>query len=262
MAANLAIVISSCDLYSDCWKPLFHSIKKYWSDCPYPIYLICNEKDSDDEMVKAIKVGEHLGWGSNTEKALHHVNEEYVLYLQEDYFLGSPMSTQAVEDHVKFCIENNVDYIRLEAPYRDSSPWPTNGDYSVDSIDKKYALCLQPSIWKKSTLHKFCIEGWTGWDYEAKICQYVKDNNIDIKSVVVNSNRKPAIGFPMVEGTGIRKGIWTREGYKYLIENGFVSEANGRKVEGKFMSWCMRQHHPLLRIPCAVIIRIMQKCMK
>lgn len=62
MAANLAVVISSCDLYSDCWKPLFHSIHQYWSDCPYSIYLISNHKDSGDESIRTIKVGEHLGW--------------------------------------------------------------------------------------------------------------------------------------------------------------------------------------------------------
>ena len=62
----------------------------------------------------------------------------------------------------------------------------------------------------------------------------------------------------MVDGTGIRKGIWTREGYRYLIENGFNVEAAGRKVEGKFMSCCMKQHG-FFKIPARVIIRIMQK---
>lgn len=262
MAVNLAIVISSCDLYSDCWKPLFHSIKKFWSDCPYPIYLISNHKDSGDGQVTAIKVGEHLGWGSNTKKALAEIKEEYILYLQEDYFLCSKMSTEAVESHVQFCKKNKVDYIRLEAPYRDNHPIAGNADYCEDPITAKYAFCLQPSIWKKDCLHQLCIEGWTGWDYEAEVCRYIRGNGISIKGTVVASKRKSAIGFPMVDGTGIRKGIWTREGYRFLIENGFEKEAAGRKVECKFMSWCMRQHHPLLRVPCAIIIRIMQKCMK
>ena len=157
MAANLAVVISSCDLYSDCWKPLFHSIHQYWSDCPYSIYLISNHKDSGDESIRTIKVGEHLGWGSNTKKALAEIHEEYILYLQEDYFLGAPMSTDAVEKHVHFCSDNNVDYIRLEAPYRDNLPIHGNIDYCEDPVAAKYAFSLQPSIWKKDSLHQFCI---------------------------------------------------------------------------------------------------------
>ena len=260
MAANLAVVISSCDLYSDCWKPLFHSIHQYWSDCPYSIYLISNHKDSGDESIRTIKVGEHLGWGSNTKKALAEIHEEYILYLQEDYFLGAPMSTDAVEKHVHFCSDNNVDYIRLEAPYRDNLPIHGNIDYCEDPVAAKYAFSLQPSIWKKDSLHQFCIEGWTGWDYERNICDYIQKNKINIRGSVVNSKRKADIGFPMVDGTGIRKGIWTREGYRYLIENGFNVEAAGRKVEGKFMSCCMKQHG-FYKIPARVIIRIMQKFM-
>ena len=208
MAANLAVVISSCDLYSDCWKPLFHSIHQYWSDCPYSIYLISNHKDSGDESIRTIKVGEHLGWGSNTKKALAEIHEEYILYLQEDYFLGAPMSTDAVEKHVHFCSDNNVDYIRLEAPYRDNLPIHGNIDYCEDPVAAKYAFSLQPSIWKKDSLHQFCIEGWTGWDYERNICDYIQKNKINIRGSVVNSKRKADIGFPMVDGTGIRKGIW------------------------------------------------------
>ena len=89
MAANLAVVISSCDLYSDCWKPLFHSIHQYWSDCPYSIYLISNHKDSGDESIRTIKVGEHLGWGSNTKKALAEIHEEYTISTGRLFSWGS-----------------------------------------------------------------------------------------------------------------------------------------------------------------------------
>lgn len=259
---NLAVVISSCDLYSDCWKPLFHSIHKYWPDCPYPIYLICNYKDSGDDSVIPIKVGEHLGWGSNTKHALDKIDADYILLIQEDYFMVRTMSSQAIEQHIAFCERNDVDYIRLEQPYRDSYSCPDNDNYCYDSLSLRYALCLQPAIWRKDVLHRLAIEGWTGWDYEAKIRSFVQKNDIRVNSYVIRSSLKLSLGYPIVNGTGIRKGIWTRAGYKFLEENGFYDEMKGRKVEGKFMSWCMHQHHPLLRIPCAIIIRIMQKIMK
>lgn len=216
--------------------------------------------DSGDERVQTIKVGEHLGWGNNTKKALAEINEDYILYLQEDYFLVSPINSQAVKEHIRFCIANNVDYIRLEAPYRDNMPLAGNKNYGQDPISERYSLCLQPSIWRKEILQKFCFEGWTGWDYEAKICKYIIENAIQITSVVINSKMKSMIGFPLVEGTAIRKGIWTREGYRYLIENGFEKEAKGRKVEGVFMNWCMKQHG-IFKIPTRLIIRLMQKYM-
>jgi hypothetical protein len=39
---NLAVIVVSCDLYSDVWKPFFTLFFKYWNDCPFPVYLTSN----------------------------------------------------------------------------------------------------------------------------------------------------------------------------------------------------------------------------
>ena len=260
---KFALVISSCDLYSDCWKPLFHSIHKYWPDCPYPIYLICNYMDSGDDSVIPIKVGEHLGWGSNTKKALSQIECDYLIYFQEDYFMNKPVNTECMKENLEYCVKNNVDYLRLMPPFKDKYPY--DDIYCIDKAvrrkTKLRAMSLMACIWKKSTLDNLCIEGWTGWDFERKILAYIKERNIKINRLVVKSSMYSKFGLPVIGSTGIRKGIWTKEGYDYLVENGFILEAQGRKVEGKFMTWCRNQHQPLLRIPCAIMIRIMQKIM-
>jgi len=42
---DTCVLIASCDAYSDAWAPFFALMKKYWPDCPYPIYLISNYQD-------------------------------------------------------------------------------------------------------------------------------------------------------------------------------------------------------------------------
>lgn len=255
------ILISTCDLYSDCWKPMLLSLKKYWPDCPYPIYFITNHKIVDDEIVKTITVGEHLGWGSNTKKALAQIDYDYFLYLQEDFFLNKPVNTEGVKENFEFCEKNEIDYLRVMAPFKDRYAY--NDKYCIDkevrTKTKLHAMNLMAVIWKKTALVKLCVEGWTGWDYERKVLDYIKDNNIKIKKLVIKSNENARLGIPVMDSTGIRKGVWTREGYDFLMENGFAKEANGRKVEGKFLTWCMNQKHPLLELPCAILIRIIQK---
>ena len=258
-----AVVISTCDLYSDCWEPLLLSFSQQWPDCPYPIYMITNNMDVKDSRVITIKVGEHKGWGSNTKKALPQIDCDYLLYLQEDFFLVDKVNTEGVKENFDFCENNQVDYLRVMEPFKDKFPFQGSQNYCEDAeITLKFhkrALNLMAVIWKKSALMTMCVEGWTGWDYERKNLDYLKENNIQLRKLVINSKVDGRLGLPIMESTGIRKGLWTREGYDYLIKNGFTKEAQGRKVEGKILTWCMKQKNPILQTPCAVIVRIIQK---
>ena len=256
---NVAIVVSSCDLYSDCWNPLFCSLNKNLIHCSLPIYLICNEKNELFDGVEDIRVGEHLGWGSNTKKALNQISAEYVLLIQEDYFLNKELTTDVLLSHVDYCREHCIDYLRLGEPFRDVYP-TDNPRYCKDPVGLKYSLCLQPAIWKKETLQRFTIDGWTGWDYERNINKYIVEQNININSAVINSSYSTKYGYNMVKGTGIRKGIWTQGGLRFLKENGFEEEIKGRGHEGKFLSAMMDvEDGSFLKLPARIIVRIIQK---
>jgi len=69
----VSFLISSCDSFSDCWKPYYHGLHKYWPDCPYNVLIVTNFKDSGDPSVKAIKVGEDKWWSHNTLQALNQI---------------------------------------------------------------------------------------------------------------------------------------------------------------------------------------------
>lgn len=255
----ISVVISSCDLYSDCWKPLFLSFRKNWGDSEFPFFLISNFKESGDDRISAIRVGEHLGWGSNTQKALKYIDSDYILLIQEDYFLNHPINDEIIRIHVNYCMQNNVDYLRLGAPFRDNNSTEYQM-YCQDPIGEKYSLCLQPAIWKKETLKKLTIDGWTGWDYERNVNKYILDNNIAINSRVIHSSYSDKYGYNMVKGTGIRKGIWTQGGLKFLKENGFENELKGRGYEGKFLSAMMDvKDSSYFKLPARVMVRIIQK---
>ena len=232
---TVSIIISSCDLYSDCWKPMLLSLKENWPNSRIPIYLISNYKQSDDDRARTIRVGEHMGWGSNLHKALRNIKTDYVLLLQEDYFLTRPLDDIVINNHIQFCAQHDIDYLRLGEPFFDNC-FTEHRDYSDNPLDKPYSLCLQPAIWKYETLFKLTIDGWTGWDFERNITSYIKSNNISIKARVINSHIAPEKGYNMVHGTAIRKGIWTEGGIEFLKKHGFIEEIKGRKREGKILT--------------------------
>lgn len=249
-----SIIVSSCDAFMDCWEPFIYSVKKYWQDMPCEMYIVSNHLSIDDEKVKFIKVGDDKGWASNLKVALREIESEYILYLQEDYWLVRTVDTDKFLSQIDYCEKNGVDYLRLNIPFSDN----TNIDnlHAACSLDKdKYGICLQAAIWKKATLEQLLIEGWSGWDYEAKACRYVIDNNIAINAQVVLSGADDIILY-YVDGTAVRKGKWTRPGAAFLKENGFIGHILKRETEGWLISHLAKWRNiALLRLPSSVTIR-------
>lgn len=252
---KVAIVISSCDAFCDCWAPFIYSIKKYWSNCEFPIYLISNNKeDATISGVSFIKVGEDKWFASNLKYALHNINADYIIYLQEDYFLNRTIDNDAIKQHIFYCFRNNVDYMRMGSPFIKGK----NVDiiYTENDMMTKYALCLQAAIWKKSTLETLLLEGWSGWDFEYKIQEYAKQQGIKLKVLGINKKNRN-LGINYIVGTAVRKGKWTRTGYNFLRNEGFSHLIKTREVEG-FFFFHLQEVQGILRLPALCIVKIMK----
>ena len=111
MNKNIAIVVSSCDFFQDCWEPFIYSIQKYWPDCPWPVYIISNEKEIKTPMgISFIKVGKDRLFASNLRTALHKIDADYIIYLQEDYWLNQRVDNNAIVEHINYRVQKQLDY--------------------------------------------------------------------------------------------------------------------------------------------------------
>lgn len=264
---NSTLLISSCDAYSDCWLPLLHSLHRHWPGCPYPVALICNtapeanlfSATSADTAFspRFLPVGPDRGWGPNLALALGSVETEFVIYLQEDYFLDHLVSSEAMEQHLEYCHTNAVDYLRLGWPWQDRQKLTPM--YCDDAFSFRYALCLQPAIWRTSVLKQLSSKVNDGWEFERNIKQYIRDEQLSIRARVLHSSAYPDRGLKVVDGTGIRKGLWTRGGERYLNENGFGELVAGRGVEGAVTDWLMHRVFLPVKIPAVLLLRVMKR---
>lgn len=252
---DTAIIVNSCDAFSDCWRPFIHSVRKYWNDCPWPVYIISNNNSiSTPEGISFIKIGEDKKFASNLKKAIEAIDSEYIIYLQEDYFLNKNVDQKSIEQHLLYCKQNNVDYMRLGMPFIKGEPVEC---YSANKLTDKYALCLQAAIWKRSTLRSLLFEGWSGWDFEYKIQDYAIKQGMDIKIFGLRKecNEK---GINYVTGTAVRKGKWTRSGYDFLKDEGFVTEIPKRGKEG-YIFYHLQEIQGVFRLPALAIVKLMKK---
>jgi hypothetical protein len=173
--SNMAILISSCDKYSDLWLPYFFQFNKHWPDCPYNIYLISETKTIPIENVKFINVGFGLSWTESLNKALESITEEIILFTLEDFILKSDVDTSKITE-LQQCFENNsMNMLRLVA--RPGPDIYLNEIYGQIKDFAKYKVSTQAAIWRKKILKEITAEAESIWSFEINGSQrYAKLN--------------------------------------------------------------------------------------
>ncbi len=167
MNNNCSIIVSSFDGYSSAWHPFFTLFFRYWDDCPLPIYLISNNLKYKDKRVQAINIPNDKGWSGNLIYALNEIKSDYIIYLQEDYFLTEKINTKKILKMINIIKKENAGYLRLSKKaegieYKDYN--------NIEEIPKNagYLNSTQASIWNKEMLLSILKEGESGWDFELK----------------------------------------------------------------------------------------------
>lgn len=222
----LTIIIDSFDGYSDLWPSFFEIFRKQWSDCPYDIKLVSNEKTFDG--VETICVGEETCWSERTLKAVSQITTDYVLLLLEDYFFGEKVKNEDIEKIVSFIREQNAKYMRL-------TNIPESRFSKGDEIfplyeDEEYAVNLQAAIWEKDFLIE-SLKKFPGnaWDFEVGF----------LKNAVCGTHKEMVGCFgvlkdPLNIRNGVLKGKWFPSEIKFFTENGFnISWQQRGKLSGK-----------------------------
>ena len=223
MNKKCSLIISSCDVFQDTWKPFSILFNKYWSNCPYPTYLITNFLDFNQNKIKSFKVGEDKHWASNLKKVLDNIKSEYIIYLQDDYFLKEEIDNKGIENLINIAQKENVACLKLYP-----SPSPKNNYKNYKNIGEiksgeKYRVSLQAAIWNTKILKQLLIDGESGWNMEIK----GSGRSNSIKQPFL-SIKKPVINYYF---TGVVKGKWDYGVIPFLKNHNIEVDTKKRPVE-------------------------------
>ena len=189
---DCALVVSSCDAYSDLWKPFFTLLFRYWPDCPFPIYLISNKQIYWDKRVRPLLIGIDKRWATNTRRTLERIPEPYILWILEDLFLEKPTNTNYILkllDYLKF---NHAATIRLHpTPIPDED---FENDLNLGRIGHSadYRTSLNAAIWDKQIFYHLIREGENPWQMEVDGTKRSRDLSstfLSVKSAALNYNQ-------------------------------------------------------------------------
>lgn len=233
--SKCAVLVNSCDKYKEAWNPFFELFNKFWPYCPFKIYLNTeSEKYNNYDVVTLNSVGT---WGQRLSNALNDMDEEYVIFLLEDFFLQKTVKEKVIMECLARMINNSqigCFYFNQIVGYKSDGNDVYDGFFRMypNNDYNDYAVSCQAALWKKDYLLKLCKNVDTAWDFEIKGYENNKEviNQHEIYCIHSSHHDKVRKGdvFSYILKREKGYGIWAS---KWLWNNARLFKKNGIKVE-------------------------------
>ena len=227
---HYGILVNTCDKFEDCWDPYFKLHQKYWPNCNGTLYLNTEYKTYSYPGLKIVPIegckqkkdAHKITWSECLIRALDKIEEDVVLYMQEDYFLNGPVDNELVEKYIgQMANDSTIDCIHLTTLVKDDGPSEHPGLYNV-ALKHEYRISCQAALWRKDVLRSYLMPHENAWHFEefgSKRAAIFKHH-----FYLLDPSRKESEGkeiLPYLK-TGIVRGRWLKEVVPLFAENGII----------------------------------------
>jgi hypothetical protein len=173
--SSFSILVNTTDKFEDCWMPFFKLFAKFWPEYPGKIYLNTEYKTFNYPGINIVSVqnciekkdADKVTWSECLIRALNKIDNEIVLYMQEDYFLKAPVKSKLLEGMVDRIRSYDIDCLHLtdqntKGPFTQSE----FDDLWLIGVQAKDRISCQTALWKKHVLLQY-IKTWENpWQFE------------------------------------------------------------------------------------------------
>ena len=254
-AARVAVLVSSCDRFFDAWQPFAAFWRKHWPTdrLPWPVFLITNRLEVRSDWLTPLAVGADRGWSDNLRLVLGRIDADFLLYLQEDYFLTNAPDATALAALITRMVEEGADLLCLRAmpPGYGAEDWPgvpgSVGGLSEIPAGSPWRGRLQAAFWRRTALLDALRAGESAWDFEAHAAERLRT----LRAWTVTSGTDAADALPYLSSAIVR-GLWTPEARRLCAEAGVGIAPECRATSSGSKAACRRSRAlDRLRLPLA-----------
>lgn len=213
------ILVSTNDAYAACWDPFCHGFQKYWPDCPYPVVFTTNLQSAP--CGTSIMLGKDPGWSRTMLQTLEKVQTPFLIYMQEDYWLRQPISSEVIASYIQLMAAGLADFINLNRrlPF---SGRVCDQDSRLSILDTavEYRASLQIAIWRRQTFLDLLEPDESPWQFEGN--GTIRSRRYEDRFLVVSAE-KDKISYV----NAVDKGEWREEAYRYAQTEGIEVDFHG-----------------------------------
>ncbi len=220
---KLAIVVTTCDAFSDLWVNNITLFDKYWANHP-PIYLVSDKPNDLSKKLDVHFIYSNQDYAYRLRDTLKQIDAEYIFLTLDDYLLSDYVDVNRLIFLVNYMEDNKISYMRFFKRTL-TKGWADKREHIhlLPLTKKTYEVNLYPSIWKKDDLMKMFVNDESPWKFEVRLTRRARENNLYCTWV----NNKKVL--PFVDT--IRKGKYLRKAYRFLKKNNlFISERKVRTI--------------------------------
>lgn len=218
---DFAILINTCDNYSDAWEGFFRLLKIVWPDLSYKIYLNTESKffsypGFDITCINLPTENLSAGWGFRLKNALLSIKERYVLMLLEDFYFDQAINTFEVSDSIQIIKENkNIASILLSEIDINIKTNFLYGKFYIRKNNERYLLNTSPALWDKDVLIEYTFDNDTPWTWE--FFGSLRLSREERKFLAYNVKKYgPIFSYDIKRGGAIHRGKWVGCNIEYL----------------------------------------------
>ena len=224
MQNNFSILVNTTDTFNDCWVPFFKLFKKYWPNYDGKIYLNTETKDFQYGGLNIIAIKNQLygaTWSKCLKFALKFINEDLILYLQDDYFINDFVDHDKIEFYISEMMLKNIDCIHLTS-FASNGPFEISEYKDLLKFKKKaaYKISTQASLWRKSKMDQYLKVHESGWHFEIYGTKRAHRNDEQFYIIKKEEQNKAIIPY---KATGIIKGKWYKDAVYDLFEENDIN---------------------------------------
>lgn len=245
---DLAILVNTCDAYSDVWVPFAECFRAFWPGCQYRVYFNTDKKTerrlplAAQYIVSESTAGTN-GWGQRLAHALKQIESDYVLNLFDDYLFNSPVDAEEIARVRKIMAANDaIAAFYFSDVIEEKSRQVYFDRYAKVKQFADYKVNSAPGLWRKEDLLR--VTGtkdnpWA-WEYFGSYRTYFSSKEF---YCVKNAAAEP-IRYNYRLGGAIHRGKWVRSVIVQVIQRFGIeldTSSRGFEQEGR-----TRYRHDLL----------------
>jgi hypothetical protein len=202
---NIALLVHTCDRYEFLYPGFDIFFSRNWDfKIPCSYYFATEVKDATISGFKNIKSGQGE-WADRLTTLLNSLEEEYILYLQEDMWLSKPVNSDFFKQLFDYAKQHDCKQIKLHSAsvYKTLVTDQFMEGFNIATIDNKasdFLMSHQVTLWKKDFLLAQLYKKEHPWRNERKGTRRLKKLNPLIHHVdyfaengasEINQNKKP-----------------------------------------------------------------------
>jgi hypothetical protein len=155
--SQVALIVHSCDRYQLLFAGFEYFFKAHWDfEIPFHYYFATETLDVDIAGFQNIKSGKGQ-WSDRLTRLLDQVDEEYILYFQEDMWLNKPVDKEFFVMLLSLTLEHSWQQVKLNssAVFKTAKTPVWIKGFNVSRLinpESQYLMSHQITLWNKQFL--------------------------------------------------------------------------------------------------------------